>query len=118
MPRTPKRSVGERMLKGIAEFSAALDSGDDLHKRFTIRTTRSLAAPKSFAPEDIIALRHVIGASQAKFAEVVGASVITVQSWEQGHRKPTPMACRLLEEINRNRKYWQSRLSGELVSAK
>ena len=118
MARTHKRSVGERVIKGLADFSAALESGEDLSKRFTVRTARILPQPRVFMPKDIIALRNQIGASQAKFAEIVGASVITIQSWEQGQRKPTPMARRLLEEIDRSHKYWQTQLSGELVSAK
>ena len=118
MARARKPSVGDRVIKGLADFAEALEAGEDLHQRFTVRTVRALPQPRAFTPRDIIQLRRQIGASQAKFAEVVGSSVVTVQSWEQGHRKPTPMARRLLEEIDRGRDYWQTQLASELVEAK
>jgi DNA-binding transcriptional regulator YiaG len=45
------------------------------------------------------ALRNAIGASQSVFASMVGVSPDLVQSWEQGIRALSPLACRLLETI-------------------
>ena len=42
------------------------------------------------------------GASQAVFAQLVGVSKIHAQSCEHGVRKPSKLACRLPDEINRD----------------
>jgi DNA-binding transcriptional regulator YiaG len=51
--------------------------------------------------------------SQAVFANLMGVSLVLVQSWEQGVRTPAPMACRLLDEIDRNRTYWIGAVSSK-----
>mgnify|MGYP001124062743 CR=1 FL=1 len=47
--------------------------------------------------------REDLGVSQAVFADMLGVSASLVQSWEQGFRKPSRMACRLLDEISARR---------------
>ena len=37
--------------------------------------------------------------SQGVFARFLCVSSATVQSWEQGRRVPSPIACRLLDEM-------------------
>jgi DNA-binding XRE family transcriptional regulator len=39
---------------------------------------------------DVQGLRHELGFSQGHLAELIGVSPRTVQSWEQGWRKPSP----------------------------
>jgi len=41
---------------------------------------------------DIAEIRREYGLSQAEFADLMGTSLRTVQSWEQGWRKPSPAA--------------------------
>jgi DNA-binding transcriptional regulator YiaG len=56
-------------------------------------------------PYDAAAVRRTrerLGASQAVFAKLVGVSKVLGQSWEQGARKPSKLARRLLDEINRD----------------
>jgi putative transcriptional regulator len=48
---------------------------------------------------DIARLRERCKMSQFVFASVLNVSVKTVQSWEQGDRKPSQAALRLLEII-------------------
>jgi putative transcriptional regulator len=46
--------------------------------------------------EDIVALRHFVGLSQAAFASALGISVHTLRNWEQGRRTPEGPALALL----------------------
>jgi DNA-binding transcriptional regulator YiaG len=47
--------------------------------------------------EDIAALRHFVGLSQADFARAMEISVHTLRNWEQGRRKPDGPALALLK---------------------
>ena len=46
--------------------------------------------------EDIVALRHFIGLTQAQFAQAMAISVHTLRNWEQGRRHPDGPALALL----------------------
>lgn len=46
--------------------------------------------------EDIVAVRHFVGLSQAGFAAALGISVHTLRNWEQGRRTPEGPALALL----------------------
>ena len=45
---------------------------------------------------DVAATREKTGLSQARFAELLGVSIRTLQDWEQGRREPTGAAKPLL----------------------
>jgi putative transcriptional regulator len=45
---------------------------------------------------DVTSVRRSTGLSQAKFAELLGVSVRTLQDWEQGRRAPSGAARTLL----------------------
>jgi putative transcriptional regulator len=106
-------SVGRRIIEGLTELSDVLQSGQPLHERFTVRTYRQLPKPAEYEPSQVRQTREALGVSQAVFADVIGASTSLVQSWEQGFRKPSRMACRLLDEINRGRDHWRRLLSAD-----
>lgn len=46
---------------------------------------------------DVFNLRKKLGMTQAEFAAFVRTRQATVSEWETGTKKPTPMACHLLE---------------------
>jgi putative transcriptional regulator len=50
-----------------------------------------------FPPVDVRAIRQRFGKSQAQFAGMIGVSVATLQSWEQGRRRPVGPARALLK---------------------
>jgi|GEM_PF-594716 len=102
-------SLGERMIQGLTEFAEALEAGEPIEKRFTMRTVDLDLEPMEFSPDDVKALREELRASQAVFAELLGASVKTVQSWEQG-TAPNPMARRLLETMKEDPAKWRAKL--------
>jgi putative transcriptional regulator len=100
-------SVGERLVAAMKELDEALASGEPLEKRFTVRTVERLPEPSVYDAAKVRATRQRVGASQAVFAKLVGVSRIQAQSWERGVRTPSKLACRLLDEINRNVGHWR-----------
>jgi putative transcriptional regulator len=57
-----------------------------------------------FCPDDVRAIRTKLDKSQAEFALMIGVSVATLQSWEQGRRQPDGPARALLRVAARNPK--------------
>lgn len=53
--------------------------------------------PPEVGAEDLTKLRLQSRMSQAVFAQVLNVSTKTVQSWEQGQRKPSKAALRLIQ---------------------
>ena len=51
---------------------------------------------------DIAGIRERTGLSQARFAQLLGVSVRTLQDWEQGRRAPSGAARTLLTVAARN----------------
>jgi putative transcriptional regulator len=107
MPKkTKKRRLGERLVEEFTELRDTLRSGQPIEKKFTVRTVELDLQPKEFDPESVRMIRLKLGVSQAVFARIMGVSTDLVASWEQGHRNPVPMACRLLELIDEDRRRW------------
>ncbi len=55
--------------------------------------------PPSYGAEDVLHIRRQLHLSQAAFAALLHVSTKTVQSWEQGERRPSQAAARLLQTI-------------------
>lgn len=84
MPKL-KRNIGLEILQGLREIKR----GE--HGR--IITVPSVAS-----------IRECTGLSQARFAELLGVSVRTLQEWEQGRRAPSGAARTLLMIAQKNPK--------------
>ena len=69
----------------------------------TGRFTRSVY-PIPPTPKETKQVRKASGLSQSKFAEAMGVSPKTVQSWEHGSRKPDGAATKLLRLLRGNPK--------------
>jgi len=68
----------------------------------TLRDFEAQAVPPpTFTAEAIRRLREHLHVSQAVFAAYLNASVSTVQKWENGDKKPSGAALRLLSVIER-----------------
>ena len=78
-----KRNIGLEILQGIREIKR----GE--HGRVT--TVPSVSS-----------VREKTGLSQARFAELLGVSVRTLQEWEQGRRAPSGAARTLLLIAEKN----------------
>src|SRR4051812_22400540 len=97
---------GQRIISGLTELAEVLERGEALATRFTVRTVELPPEPSPYSARRVRETRAMLGASQTVFASLLGVSTALVQHWEQGFRKPSRMACRLLDEINREPKRW------------
>ena len=55
-------------------------------------------------PDDVREIRYKLGQSQTEFAAMIGVTVPTVQSWEEGKRLPDGPALALLRVAAKNPK--------------
>lgn len=78
-----KRDIGAEILDGLRELKRG-EHG------------RVINVP------DVAQIREKTGLSQARFAELLGVSVRTLQDWEQGRRAPSGAARTLLLVADRN----------------
>jgi len=51
------------------------------------------------SPEEIVALRKLLGLTQADFARLFDAHVMTVSKWERGVTSPSPYQVALMERF-------------------
>ena len=67
--------------------------------KITLRTKQVFVPKKVTAlpPREILKLRKRLGASQAVFARLLNVSITTEIKWENGRRKPSGAALRLLD---------------------
>ena len=66
---------------------------------FTLKTTtlEMPDRPPEVDAEELTKIRLTSGMSQAVFARMLNVSTKTIQSWEQGQRKPSQAALRLIQ---------------------
>lgn len=83
MMSSRKRDIGTEILEGLRELKRG-EHG------------RVINVP------DVAQIREKTGLSQARFAELLGVSVRTLQDWEQGRRAPSGAARTLLLVADRN----------------
>jgi len=102
---TRKRSAGDELIFGMTEVRDALRVKHV--SKLTLRTVDSPMLPAVYTPARVRKTRLRLGVSQSIFADLVGVSVVLVQSWERGVRLPSKLASRLLDEINRDRDRWR-----------
>jgi putative transcriptional regulator len=104
-------SLGAEMLAGLTAFCDALESGEPIEERFTVRTVHRDPNPKSYEASDVKDVRKRLNASQAVFAKTLGVSVKTLRSWEQGTRGVPAITCRILDKMIANPDLWKQPLS-------
>jgi putative transcriptional regulator len=78
-----RRNIGAEILQGLRELKRG-EHG------------RVINVP------DVTSIREKTGLSQARFAQLLGVSVRTLQDWEQGRRAPSGAARTLLIVADRN----------------
>jgi putative transcriptional regulator len=83
-------------LKGAMEESIAHSRG-----HLSLKTTVLPAPPPAVSARQVVLLRERYKMSQGVFAAALNVSPKTVQSWEQGSRRPNQAALRLLEIFGR-----------------
>ncbi len=111
----PLSPLGAEMVAGMSAFCDALEAGEPVEKRFTIRTVTLDLHSKPYGPDDVKRVRSKLNASQALLARFLGVSVKTIRSWEQGLRPVPKMACRYLDDIITYPDLWRDRLRGAIT---
>ena len=106
----PRSTVGAEILEALEEVRGALRSGEPLEQRFTVRSYRLEFTARDYGPDEVKAVRQLLGLSQPRFAGFLGVNISTVRSWEEGLRSPSLIARRFMDEITANPVYWQGRL--------
>ena len=88
----------------FADLQEALDDARCFARgeRLDLRTTRLPAPPPPMRAKQIRALRTRLGMSQPVFASALNVSTGTVQSWEQGVRRPGGAALKLLHAVEKD----------------
>jgi putative transcriptional regulator len=98
VPKPKRKPFAERLKAGLAE-AVQFAKGE-----LTLRTIRVPSPPPEIAAKEVASLRAQAGMSQAVFARMLNVSTKTVQSWEQGERKPSHAALRMLQVFRENPK--------------
>ena len=91
-----------RMINEALETMRGLH-GIGLVNKQTLRDFETQCLPQipNYTAEMIQRLRENLNVSQAVFAAYLNASISTVQKWENGEKKPSGTAARLLSIIER-----------------
>ena len=103
-------SVGKKIIEGLREFTEALENNERITEKFTCRKVTLDLLPVPYSPRTVKSTRKLLAVSQGVFAQFLGVSVKTVSAWEQGRIAVGDMACRFMDEIQRNPEYWRKRL--------
>jgi len=96
-----KTKLGQELIAGMEEILSHQDG------KITLRTSEleSLAPPPEISAKDVAKIRSQnLHMSQGAFAKLLGVSVRVIQSWEQGDKKPSGAARRLLQVAARDPK--------------
>ena len=94
--KSKRKPFVERLKTGLTE-AVQFAKGE-----LTLRTVEVPAPPPEIAAKEVTLLRAKTGMSQAVFARVLNVSTKTVQSWEQGERRPSHAALRMLQVFREN----------------
>jgi putative transcriptional regulator len=93
-PKPDPRSVFEQIKAGL-EDSLAYSRGE-----LSLVTALPPPPPPAITPRQVAALRKRLKMSQAYFAAMLNVSARAVQSWEQGLRRPSDAALRMLQVMD------------------
>lgn len=116
--RKNSKTVADKIVKGFKELSKALSEDAPIAEKFTCRKVTLDLEPIPYPPKAVRATRLLLRVSQPVFAQFLGVRPSTIKSWEQGRQPPHDMACRFMDEIQRNPEYWRERLRESIRAIK
>lgn len=100
MTKTQKKNKNTMSNEAFAELEASLKEAlaYEKGKIGNLRVTKRLIppTPQQMSNTAIASLRSKLQCSQSIFAKLLNVSVKTIQAWEQGTRKPSDVALKLL----------------------
>ena len=93
-----RKSITESITSTVKDLN---QSG--LIDEITMKNIENLCIPEiqEYNSEKIVSIRKKYHLSQAALASIFNISLSTVQKWEQGHKKPSSAAKKLLDIIER-----------------
>jgi putative transcriptional regulator len=94
--KSKRKPFAERLKDGLTE-AVGFAKGE-----LTLRTVAGPSPPPEIAAREVASLRTKARMSQTVFARVLNVSTKTVQSWEQGERRPSHAALRMLQVFREN----------------
>ena len=81
--------AGREIISALADLHKTLKSGAPLANHYVVNVREAtIADPRQYDGAAVRETRRKLGVSQAVFAKLVGASLVLIQSWEQGRRFP------------------------------
>lgn len=91
-----------RILENVQKSAARLHEAGFVDE-VTMREFDALCLPplRAFTPDDIKRIRAASKVSQAVFAHFLNVKPITVAAWEQGNKKPSGAAVKILDLVER-----------------
>lgn len=95
-----KRRLADELMASMRELKAILDAGQRPEDVLSVTTIEIIDAP-TYNARQVRRARRRINVSVNWLAAMMCVSKRLVQHWEAGRRVPSPMACRLLDAIQR-----------------
>lgn len=115
MAKKRKMTTIERdLVEGLEGFLGDLANDVNIEGKYTCRRMVLDLEPVPYSAAQIKATRKLLRVSQVLFAKFLGVSANTVRSWEQGKAEPQDIACRFMDEIQRNPDWYRERLAQSL----
>jgi putative transcriptional regulator len=103
-------AAGAEIIGALTELRDTLRTKIPLDQKFTVRMVELDIRPREYGADDVKRTRQILNVSQSIFARFLGVDVKTVRSWEQGLKRPSPIACRFMDEIADSPDHWHDRL--------
>ena len=88
-----RKSFGKRLVAGMTEGLTALKRGEPLSQTYR----PSMPRPPILTKRGVVKIRMGFGFTQNEFSKLMMVSPKTIQSWEQGTRRPSGTALRILQ---------------------
>jgi DNA-binding transcriptional regulator YiaG len=117
MSKSKLSTRGARIVEALNQFADDLEAGTPVESKYTVRQVRVIPKPSLYPPVRVRAVRELIGASQEVFAQLLAVSPMTIRSWEQGLRHPSPIARRFLDEIEMAPRHFRGRILAAVAEA-
>lgn len=95
------KEVTESLFRGLNEM---LEASKDLGKSTLTKRVRSLTPVPEFKAVEVKKIRAKLSLTQRGFANALGVSLKTVESWEANRNKPNGTAQRFLYLLDKNPK--------------
>lgn len=109
--------IGKKIIAALEEGLEAIQSDEPLERRLSVRRYAIPDEPNEYDGPAVRAVRDRHAMSQGMFARFLCVSTSTVQSWEQGRRKPSRIARRLLDEMMAHPDHYRARFA-QMVKAR